>query len=225
MDGLLPSGVAVVEAGRVEWESELLPEEAKQVAGAVERRRREYAAGRACARLALSHLGLPAGPLLSGKDRAPLWPEGAVGSITHRGGYCAAAVARRGTIQALGIDAELNAPLPDGVARLVCTAGELAWTADADGDEHWQTLIFSAKESVYKAWQPLTGKWLGYQDVELDVDRTKGSFGAHLLMPAPPAVEELWDGFRGRYAFTSSHVLTAVALLLPPREGEERIRP
>ncbi|MDQ6742923.1 MAG: 4'-phosphopantetheinyl transferase superfamily protein [Candidatus Dormibacteraeota bacterium] len=214
MDRLLPAGVAVVEAGRQEWESEPLPEEARQVARAVSRRQREYAAGRACARLALGRLGLPVGPLLSGPDRAPVWPEGAVGSITHCPGYCAAAVARRGTVRALGIDAELNAPLPLGVAELVCTGRELAWTtASAQPDGHWQALIFSAKESVYKAWQPLTGEWLGYLDVELSIDPARGTFEARLLVHAHRALEKGWSGFRGRFAMTPTHVLTAVALL------------
>src|SRR5207245_11366486 len=115
------------------------------------RSRREFAAGRACARAALHRLGFPRGPLLSGADRAPIWPAGAVGSITHCPGYCAAAVARRRDVRALGIDAELNEPLPDGVAELVCTETELTWTAmSAPRGTHWQALIFSAKESVYK---------------------------------------------------------------------------
>jgi 4'-phosphopantetheinyl transferase EntD len=214
MERLLPAGVVVVEATQQEWDAELLPEEARQVARAVGRRRREYAAGRACARRALGRLGLPAGPLLSGGDSAPLWPEGAVGSITHCPGYCAAAVARRGAVRAIGIDAEVNAPLPDGVADLVCTGTELAWTAATpQRGTHWQTLIFSAKESVYKAWQPLTGEWLGHRDAELSIDTARGSFEARLLVPAHSALETRWRRFQGLFAITPTHVLTAVALL------------
>jgi 4'-phosphopantetheinyl transferase EntD len=214
MDRLLPAEVAVVEASQQEWDAELLPEEASQVAAAVSRRRREFAAGRACARLALGRLGLQTGPLLSGPDRAPLWPETALGSITHCPGYCAAAVARRGTVRALGIDAELNSPLPDGVAELVCTEKELAWTTgSAQRGSNWQVLIFSAKESVYKAWQPLTGEWLGYLDAELSIDPAEGSFEARILVPAPRALGKRFSEFRGRFAMTPSHVLTAVALL------------
>src|SRR5438132_715206 len=117
MDRLVPVRVVVVEATQAEWDSQLLPEEARLVATAVGRRRREFAAGRACARLALGRLGFPEAPLLSGPDRAPVWPEAAVGSITHCPGYCAAAVARRGAVRSLGIDAELHQPLRDADAR------------------------------------------------------------------------------------------------------------
>jgi 4'-phosphopantetheinyl transferase EntD len=215
MEQLLPAGVAVAEATEREWSAELLPEEAAQVTRAVDRRRREFAAGRACARLALGRLGFAPRPLLSGPDRAPVWPSGAVGSITHCAGYCAAAVARSADASALGIDAEVNKPLPAGVAELVCTEVELAWTAAADhGATPWQVLIFSAKESIYKAWQPLTRAWLGYLDAELSIDPERGCFEARLLVPAHSALGEGFEGFRGRFVITATHVLTAVTL--PP---------
>jgi 4'-phosphopantetheinyl transferase EntD len=73
------------------------PREAEQVAAAVFRRRQEYAAGRYCARRALSGLGIEGFILLNGPDRAPIWPTGVAGAITHTGGpggYCAAVVGR-----------------------------------------------------------------------------------------------------------------------------------
>ena len=213
MEQLLPAWVTVVEAAPEMWEAEPLPEEAGLVSRAVPRRRREFAAGRACARLGLSRLGFPQGPLLSGPDRAPLWPEGAVGSITHCAGYAAAAVARSTQVRGLGIDAELNRPLPEGVAELVCSASERAWAAAApENGINWPTLIFSAKESLYKAWQPLTHTWLGHLDVELTVDDGSGAFQGRLLIPVPPALGRDFDVFRGRFAANSAHLFTAVAI-------------
>jgi enterobactin synthetase component D / holo-[acyl-carrier protein] synthase len=191
----------------------MLPEEASVVARSVPRRRREFAAGRACAHLALGRLGYRPAPLLPGPDRAPAWPRGAVGSITHCRDYCAAAAARRSELRALGIDAELNQPLPEGVAELVCTPAELDWSASTeDPGADWRTLIFSAKESVYKAWQPLTGQWLGYRDVELHIDAEAGTFEARLLVPAPAALGTGLRSFSGGFVTTPSLLLTAVTL-------------
>lgn len=213
MERLLPPGVEVVEAEPLMWEAELLPEEAELVSRAVPRRRREFAAGRACARLGLSRLGFPPAPLLSGSDRAPLWPEGAVGSITHCPGYAAAAVARAAEMRGLGIDAEVNQPLPEGVAELVCTPAERAWAAAAPvGVINWPTLVFSAKESVYKAWQPLTGDWLGYLDAELTIDSDTGAFEARLRVDPPPVLGSAFGCFRGRFAASRAHLFTAVSL-------------
>jgi 4'-phosphopantetheinyl transferase EntD len=213
MERLLPPCVEVVEAEPEMWEAELLNGEAELVARAVPRRRREFAAGRACARAGLSRLGFPPVPLLSGPDRAPLWPKGAVGSITHCAGYAAAAVARAAEMRGLGIDAEVNQPLPEGVADLVCSPSELAWAAAAPvGMVNWPTLIFSAKESIYKTWQPLTGDWLGYLDAELTIDSGSEAFVARLLVTPPTVLGPGFQGFRGRFAANRAHLFTAVGL-------------
>jgi 4'-phosphopantetheinyl transferase EntD len=216
MDRLLPAWVAVAEATEADWNARLLPEEAAPVARAVDRRRREFAAGRACARRALAGLGFEPGPIPSGRDRAPVWPAGVIGSITHCPGYCAAAVARLGDLLGLGIDAEVNRPLPQGVGEIVCTERELAWSEAQDCDAMpWRTVIFSAKESVYKAWQPLTGEWLGYLDAELSIDQARGCFEATLLVAPHAALGRDFAGFRGRFAVTPDHVLTAATLPTP----------
>ena len=86
---LLPDTVVTVEARDGDWTAPLLPEEEPLVARAVDKRRREFAAGRACARRALEQLGLPASPILAGPRREPLWPPGVVGALTHCRGIAA----------------------------------------------------------------------------------------------------------------------------------------
>src|SRR5512134_460449 len=99
----------------------LLAEEEPLVARAVDKRRREFAKGRACARAALARLGCVAGPLLTGSEREPLWPDGVVGSVTHTDSYCAVAVVRSAACAGLGIDAELAEPLDPPIADRIST--------------------------------------------------------------------------------------------------------
>jgi 4'-phosphopantetheinyl transferase EntD len=108
--GILPPMVAVEETFGTPYDVRLFPEERSAIAGAVEKRRREFVGARFCARSALEQLGLPAAPILPGPGGAPLWPEGVVGSITHCDGYCASAVASARGVLAVGIDAEPAAP-------------------------------------------------------------------------------------------------------------------
>jgi 4'-phosphopantetheinyl transferase EntD len=144
---------------------------------AVEKRIREFAAGRHCARKALALLGVPEGPILRGRDREPLWPAGIVGSITHCDGYCASAVAKNADLAALGIDAEKNEPLPSGVESLVATEEETIQFRQAGSHGiHWDKLVFSAKESFFKAWFPVTRKWLEFKDVEAFFDLDQRTF-------------------------------------------------
>ena len=103
---LLPDGMAVSAVQGDNYDTPLLPEEECAVASAVEKRRREFAAGRACARNALAKLGMPEVAIPRGAHGEPVWPAGAVGSITHCDGFCACAVARRELIWSVGIDAE-----------------------------------------------------------------------------------------------------------------------
>ena len=85
-------------------------------------------------------------------------------------GYAAAAVGPLSRISAIGIDAEPDAPLPDGVLDLVATPAErnrLAVTQLEPDSPNWDRLLFSAKEAAYKAWFPLVGEWLDAQEAEI----------------------------------------------------------
>nr|WP_079047198.1 4'-phosphopantetheinyl transferase superfamily protein [Streptomyces changanensis] len=213
MDGLLPAEVRVVEVFHDPPGLPLLGAEAEQVRRAVDKRRREYTTVRWCARRALAGLGVGPVPIPRGERGAPQWPDRIVGSMTHCQGYRAAAVARDTDLRALGIDAEEHLPLPDGVLGLVASEGErahLAELARPRPDVHWDRLLFSAKESVYKAWFPLTRRWLGHEEAELAF-AVDGTFTARVLLrdPAVPA-----EGFTGRWAVDG--VLAATVVTVPP---------
>jgi 4'-phosphopantetheinyl transferase EntD len=102
----------------------LFPEEERVVANAVAARRRDYTTVRTCARACLERLGYPPVPILPGVGGAPSWPAGVQGSMTHCIGYAAAAVGPAARISTIGIDAEPDAPLPDGVLGLIATPVE-----------------------------------------------------------------------------------------------------
>lgn len=213
IEQLLPASAAASDMLGDDPTAYLLEAEQALVARAVEKRRREFTGGRRCARRALAELGFPETPILSGAKREPLWPPGVVGSITHCQGYCAAAVARDTELSALGIDAEPHAPLPEGVLAAVSLPDERAWLARlADWDTHWDRFLFSAKESVYKAWFPLIGTWLGFEDARITVDPAERTFHADLLVPVPDVDGPPLTAFTGRFTINNGLVLTAVVL-------------
>ncbi|MFF1731091.1 4'-phosphopantetheinyl transferase [Streptomyces sp. NPDC058247] len=188
--GTVPPFVAVAGAFGQAAGAVLFPEERTYVAGAAAARRREFGEVRHCARRALGALGIRALPLVPGADRAPRWPEGVVGSMTHCPGYRAAAVAPRTRLLSLGIDAEPHEPLPAGVLDLVADPVEraaLARLARTHPGIHWDTLLFSAKESVFKAWFPLMGSWLDFTDARLHFRPWDAAFDVRVLLPGPPA--------------------------------------
>lgn len=199
----------------------LCREEQDIVADAVDRRRSEFATGRACAHHLLERLGRPHEPLLRGARGAPVWPPGTVGSITHTDRFVAAAVSSDPGIASIGIDVESNEPLPEGVARIVCTDNELralVALATAEPTIAWDRLVFSAKESVYKAGFPVTSEWLGFQDVELVVDPGTGSFRATLS----PERASSWRLGRltGRFNVVDGLIVTALCVTRPSTPGQ-----
>jgi 4'-phosphopantetheinyl transferase EntD len=163
-------------------ESTMFSAEADAVAGAVVERRREFGTVRYCARRALRQLGVPPVPILPDADRAPRWPAGVVGSMTHCAGYRAAVVARSRELRGVGIDAEPHAALPTDMLDLVLRDEErerLRTLAGANPARHWDRIVFCAKEAAYKAWFPLTGRWLDFDDVSITV-HLDGTFGVRL---------------------------------------------
>jgi 4'-phosphopantetheinyl transferase EntD len=193
----------------------LFPEEQALVARATAKRRQEFAAGRECARSALAALGVAATPILRGYRGAPQWPDGIVGSITHCAGYCAAAVARAEDLVTIGLDAEPNAALPGGVLELISQPAErarLRQLAAASPGTGWDRLLFCAKEAVYKAWFPLTGRWLGFADADITISATDGTFSAHLQVPGPVVNGSPITGFTGSWLASDDLILAAIAL-------------
>ena len=180
-------------------ESTMFSTEAAAVAGAVAERRREFGSVRYCARTALRQLGVPPVPILPGADRAPRWPAGVVGSMTHCAGYRAAVVARSHELGGVGIDAEPHAALPADMLDLVLRDEErarLLTLAGAEPGRHWDRIVFCAKEAVYKAWFPLTGRWLDFEDVSITV-HPDGTFEARLIGDGPRDLEGRWKVDRG----------------------------
>lgn len=208
-------------------ESTMFAVEAAHVAGAAEVRRREFATVRHCARTALRCLGMPLVPILPDADRAPRWPAGVVGSLTHCPGYRAAAVARSDELRTIGIDAEPHAAVPDDALELVLRDEErarLVELADVDPDVRWDRVLFCAKETVFKAWFPLTRRWLDFTDVSTTL-RRDGTFLARLQVPVPRAARADVREFSGRWVVGRGLVVAATWVDEPRRRAGDASRP
>lgn len=211
---IVPPGVAVSERFGDVLDAELFPEEERAVAEAVDERRREFTTARVCAREAMAMLGLPATPVVPGPRGAPQWPRGVVGSITHCAGYRASAVARAREVVTIGLDAEPHHALPPGVLAVVSSAQERAQLAVLSvrrPDVCWDRVLFCAKESVYKAWFPLTGRWLGFEDALVDIDPV-GTFTARLLVAGPVVNRTAVTDFAGRWMVCRGLITTAIVI-------------
>ena len=146
----LPAGLAWAVSAPVPDRRSLFPQEAVAVQRAVPARKAEFAGGRQAARDALAQLGCPPMPILVGEGRAPVWPNGFCGSITHTDGICLAIVGHSRDFRSVGVDLDLDEPLPAELIREVALSAELPVQTDL-------TLvarrIFSARDTTQTACQ------------------------------------------------------------------------
>ena len=156
-----------------DFRPDLFPSEAAYAQSVVDTRALEFATGRKVARAALGRIGV-ADCEIPRRGRVPVWPPSAVGSIAHTRTLAAAIVGAATVHDGLGIDMEARNAVSPQVAERVLTTAERDWLPAAE----WRTMLFSAKEALYKAINPLTGEFLGFGDVELDVDPEVGEFRA-----------------------------------------------
>jgi 4'-phosphopantetheinyl transferase EntD len=216
LSSLLPHGAVAAELRSPGDPGLLLPEEAQHLARAVPQRAQEFAAGRLCARRLLAEFGILDFPVKAAEDRQPLWPESLVGSITHTTGFCAAVVAERSHLRAIGIDCEVVGSVKARVWRSICLPQEVLWLHSLPDSEQAAaaTLIFCAKEAFYKCQYPLVRERLNFHDANVEVldwGLSGGTLRIHAsrrLALADHAALPL----QGRYLF-HEHFVTAVIAL------------
>jgi 4'-phosphopantetheinyl transferase EntD len=214
--GLFGPGVAAAEVREDVDASLLFDVERAECAGACAKRVAEFAAGRLCARRALAEFGLAGSAVLRNEDRSPAWPAGFVGSISHTLGFCAAAVARSSEIAALGIDAEIVGRATPEIWPYLFTLAEytLLEALPARQRAAIATLVFSAKEAFYKCQHGLTGEWLEFGDVTLELDGIGESAGVFRVRPLRALASPLLAGPApsGRFRFTGDLVVSGIAI-------------
>lgn len=134
-----------------------------------EKRNREFAVGRFCAGQALKQIGITSDVPVD-VDRKPIWPAGVVGSISHSHHYAWAAVAKQHSVQSIGIDTEIvvdDRTLRQVVREITVEDEQKLLSAIHTDVKTAFTLVFSAKESIYKCLYPLNAQFFGFHDVLL----------------------------------------------------------
>jgi 4'-phosphopantetheinyl transferase EntD len=204
IEQLFEARVVASVASPAMYEAPMFPEEMASIAKAVPTRRREFAAGRACARAALQRLGVAAVPIPVGKRREPLWPQGYIGSISHYDGLCCAVAAHIDDAASIGVDVDSTEPMASELIHLVCTSEEIArlQTLPAPAASNWGKITFCAKEAVYKCYHPLANRFLGFHDVKLNID-SESTQGGRFEIQSTHAPEDL----TGLQSVLGGHIL------------------
>lgn len=204
---MLPSGVRAV-ASRIASEAQPFEysEEGQHLADAVIGRRNEFIEGRRCARAALSQVGYMPRAVPADADGLPLWPSGAIASISHSRGLCCAAAASVTEMTCLGLDLEkTNRLSPRAMARVVHPLEECA----VGVDQALGSLLFSAKEAFFKAQFPIWGAQPNFKDLALQIDPDSQQMSTlEIATHLPADLREAAGMMQFRYQFINDYVVT-----------------
>ena len=209
---LFPSAVQLAVTDPTDAPTGLTTFESDQIANAVDKRRREFAAGRRAARMALVTMGHPSVHLPIGENRAPIWPDGVVGSISHSDTICIAVTAPSRQIAAIGVDVEDDRLLSPELEPLICTPTEREWLARHPKHHRRRMgmLVFSAKEAAFKCQFALSHRMLGFDALEIHLSDDIGHFEARFTQEAGPFPEN--TVLHGKFVTGHDMILTAVTL-------------
>ncbi len=169
MTGFFPENTAYALCRISQSKHNLHSDEENYISKASEKRRREFVAGRQCAKLACNLLGSPTEKILRNPDRSPIWPENIVGSISHSNHVSGAIVSYNQYYAGLGLDIEKNHPLKDSVIEYFTNPEEYRYIKKS-GYDYLGPLFFSAKESVYKCISQALNIKLNFSDISINID-------------------------------------------------------
>ncbi|HEX3896246.1 MAG TPA: 4'-phosphopantetheinyl transferase superfamily protein [Rudaea sp.] len=202
---LLPDGVQLALAEPRHERIELHPLERAYLNGRamLPVREREFCLGRALARETLTRFGISDHPLIPADTREPQWPAAIVGSISHCEDICAVAVAGDRHLSGLGIDLERIGRIDGGIASTICTPDEL----NEGNDPRRMSVLFSAKESIFKTVFPSTRHFLDFRDVSVVIAGDRFS-----ARPARSGLPMQIEALHGRFYLGQFLVVTAAWL-------------
>lgn len=149
------------------------PDEYAIIKNSVEKRKKEFIAGRLLVKQSLKAFGIKNFALLSGDNREPIWPENIIGSISHSNVYICTAISDCNSYEGIGIDLETRGKVGEDLINYILTENEKNWLKDLDenNQKNLHTIIFSAKESLYKCIFPLVHQFIDFQQVDIFIDQ------------------------------------------------------
>lgn len=183
------------------------------IKNSVIKRQAEYLAGRYTAIRALGQLGVEVNNIGTAKHRSPVWPEGITASITHTDTISVCVAGHKDTFQFLGIDLEKRLSLRSALELkdiVISVSEERILLKSGLTFEDGLTLIFSAKESLFKALYPSVGYYFDFSAAQIiSIDCNRNIFNVVLL---ESLTSKLVAGmkFEGYFSFEENHVFTII---------------
>lgn len=185
------------------------------LARAVPKRKAEFLAGRYCCKQALSRFNIHNFTVGIGQNRAPQWPVGIKGAISHNTHHAMVALTADASTLGIGIDIEtvMSSKTMDNIKEAIIFGDEANHLNVADASPMVAlSLIFSFKESFFKAAYPSTGYYFDFDAVTIDtIDYEKCKFSLTVVQDLNPQIRPGMV-FEGDFAFVDEQVISMIVV-------------
>jgi 4'-phosphopantetheinyl transferase EntD len=183
-----------------------------KLSGSVHNRKAEFLAGRTLAASMLSALSVGSVDVDMGIDRAPVWPEYVKGSISHADQIAICAICSEGIAKRIGIDIEplINEASDELIETIVSKAEEQLANDHGIAKSAAFSLIFSAKESLFKALYPEVNYYFDFNAATIThIDTDQRSFEIKLNFDLSSTLKKDMV-FTGCYQLMNAYVITLI---------------
>lgn len=185
-----------------------------KIAQACVERKNEYLCGRVLAQAVLNHHFNLDQPITSMHEHLPIWPSHVLGSISHSQNKLIVALSNNAVYLGIDIEHWVTSEFAQESAHLILTPSEFdLWKSKACeffDFAHYVSLIFSVKESLYKAVYPTAKQYIDF----LEASIFDFNFENQILMlsfcPETQERYQLLEQYQGGWVVEQDHIMTWV---------------
>ena len=173
-----------------------------------DKRKKEYLKSRELAHSLFSEIGISDFILLNDDKRAPIWPSGIVGSISHSSGFAIVAISK--DHKSIGIDLEkiMSDERSEKLKDQFLTEEEIK--INQLDFNLFSTIVFSAKESLFKLIYPLCREYFGFHSAKIR-EITDSGFSIELKSQST-SVSKFNGLYQGKWQKLDDIILTSLVI-------------
>lgn len=173
-----------------------------------DKRKEEYLKSRELAHALFSEIGISDFKLLNDDKRAPIWPSGIVGSISHSSGFAIVAISKEH--KSIGIDLEkvMSDERYEKLKDQFLTEEEIK--INQIDFNLFGTIVFSAKESLFKLIYPLCREYFGFHSAKI---REISEIGFSIELKSQSTSVSKFNGiYQGKWQKLDDIILTSLVI-------------
>nr|WP_227555522.1 4'-phosphopantetheinyl transferase superfamily protein [Acinetobacter nosocomialis] len=177
-------------------------------------RKNEYLCGRVLAQAVLNHHFSLNQPITSMHEHLPIWPSHVLGSISHSQNKLIVGLSNNALYLGIDIEHWVTSEFAKESAHLILTPSEFdLWknkAAEFFDFARYVSLIFSIKESLYKAIYPTAKQYIDFLEASIGDINFENQTLTLTFLPEIQQRYQLLEQYQGGWAVEQDYIMTWV---------------